>query len=1108
MRPGHRLRLLVLALILAVLAVIVFTKTAGSRPLAGELPKPVDDGAALDWRELGTVAGPAGVLNAAGQETVWFGGTVWAADSARWEAIEDGTWTFDSGVGSNFNHSAPWVNPYKDPSLHATMEGWIGIDNTYSEIRYFRRLTTADFAGSPSVCVGSTAGLGGSASLWCGVLRTEADSLCYAERMGYGNSWFVCMEHAFSYNGSGTVALQYTYRVDVESGWDYVYIYADTTGSDADVDVTQYTGAASGTANLTLTPGATMRTTPGPYAIKFCVDSDGAYSDEDGLYASACGALALDDIHVTGGGTNHTATFETGNDGWTLSPARPGPGGDWSDIMHVSDLPPTSTVYDGCRTGCGLWDSVLVFNDLSVGGAGGHGIYQDNIAMSPWIDLRAAGLMGKPIKFIEFYTYQDLPLPNYIFPQTVAQWYPEICAATGKVVTSSITSDGGVIYFYPPPPCTYPGFPRRTNYASVIPADAEQVRIGLGVISYCRYYSNCAGVSNATPYFDNVRFGVAGLGGAPALSVRTLDVPQDAFPQDGTLDMRSPGRVDCNTVKGSATPEASTSLGDTLTVNGGFGGAEVRVVFAVSPGPGIDTPRLNAWLSSHAYETTWQGLTWYSARMDSAEAGGGPVATRWMTAYHETDPNFIGADTDRDPTDLDPLGQMSRLKNDIFPDDLFTPGSRLCVFYKTRYLTGSIWYTDPDTAAGNYYEMEVLPSSMAADSTFNCLLYVDHADGRGAQPVIEGALGRLLPARPGNFEQTAWDRWDVRASESQQASFGRPANTQYGATSLQALGYRTILWDAGDLSAFTLVEEDAAVLIPWLTLSGSGLGVRNLYLSGDGIGESVTYGAASEPAALQLINEYAGAQLVCDVVHASDCPAGTVLDTTGCMPLTEAPGSHFGLSWPVVAKGSGCWERASLDVLSPSPLARSGDARGNLLYNGPIKGVVECASVSNWNQSGAPYKTVIDGMTVSRLRDPGCTGVSGVDTRLNDVLTWFGVTGGEACMDVVSSVSVPGAEEPGAATRWGLSLAGGAIAQSGSARFLVSAPSGAEVTVQIFDVAGRRVRTVFAGRWTQGERDLAWNLRDDAGRRVPGGLYFARLAGADQAFTRRLVVLP
>ena len=32
---------------------------------------------------------------------------------------------------------------------------------------------------------------------------------------------------------------------------------------------------------------------------------------------------------------------------------------------------------------------------------------------------------------------------------------------------------------------------------------------------------------------------------------------------------------------------------------------------------------------------------------------------------------------------------MNRLANDVFPDDLFTSGTRVNLFYKTRYLGGT-----------------------------------------------------------------------------------------------------------------------------------------------------------------------------------------------------------------------------------------------------------------------------------------------------------------------------------------------------------------------------------------------------------------------------------
>ena len=101
--------------------------------------------------------------------TTYFGGTAWAADSSRWEALPDSCWTFDSGVGSHFDHSDPDVDPFKDPTLHARMEGWVGIDlgNRHDGVNKpftsgnggaFRRLSEGDF--STDVCVGATGGLG------------------------------------------------------------------------------------------------------------------------------------------------------------------------------------------------------------------------------------------------------------------------------------------------------------------------------------------------------------------------------------------------------------------------------------------------------------------------------------------------------------------------------------------------------------------------------------------------------------------------------------------------------------------------------------------------------------------------------------------------------------------------------------------------------------------------------------------------------------------------------------------------------------------------------------------------------------------------------------
>jgi YVTN family beta-propeller protein len=61
-----------------------------------------------------------------------------------------------------------------------------------------------------------------------------------------------------------------------------------------------------------------------------------------------------------------------------------------------------------------------------------------------------------------------------------------------------------------------------------------------------------------------------------------------------------------------------------------------------------------------------------------------------------------------------------------------------------------------------------------------------------------------------------------------------------------------------------------------------------------------------------------------------------------------------------------------------------------------------------------------------------------------------------------------------------------------SLRFRVDGPP-AEVRVEVFDVTGRRVRTLLERRLTQGAHIVGWDTTDEGGRPVAPGTYFARL---------------
>ena len=63
------------------------------------------------------------------------------------------------------------------------------------------------------------------------------------------------------------------------------------------------------------------------------------------------------------------------------------------------------------------------------------------------------------------------------------------------------------------------------------------------------------------------------------------------------------------------------------------------------------------------------------------------------------------------------------------------------------------------------------------------------------------------------------------------------------------------------------------------------------------------------------------------------------------------------------------------------------------------------------------------------------------------------------------------------------------------------------VELKVFGVDGRRVRTLVQGEREAGVHRLAWDGRDEAGRRLPAGIYFARLLVDHERLTRTLVRL-
>jgi hypothetical protein len=72
---------------------------------------------------------------------------------------------------------------------------------------------------------------------------------------------------------------------------------------------------------------------------------------------------------------------------------------------------------------------------------------------------------------------------------------------------------------------------------------------------------------------------------------------------------------------------------------------------------------------------------------------------------------------------------------------------------------------------------------------------------------------------------------------------------------------------------------------------------------------------------------------------------------------------------------------------------------------------------------------------------------------------------------------------------------------------LVAAGSDTRGTVEVFDVAGRRVRSFGSLRFGMDTTRIDWNLRDDGGLLVPSGLYVVQAHVGARNARQKTVIL-
>ncbi len=76
-----------------------------------------------------------------------------------------------------------------------------------------------------------------------------------------------------------------------------------------------------------------------------------------------------------------------------------------------------------------------------------------------------------------------------------------------------------------------------------------------------------------------------------------------------------------------------------------------------------------------------------------------------------------------------------------------------------------------------------------------------------------------------------------------------------------------------------------------------------------------------------------------------------------------------------------------------------------------------------------------------------------------------------------------------------------------STKISFSLPKASEVTIEVFNVLGKKVATLVSGSFEAGQSTVTWEARTDTGEPVASGMYFYRLKAGSFTQTRKMVLL-
>ncbi|HMA76994.1 MAG TPA: hypothetical protein VKO43_06780, partial [Candidatus Krumholzibacteriaceae bacterium] len=669
-------------------------------------------------------------------------------------------------------------------------QGWERVDNTADPDTFFH---VDDFSGLESY--GRLEAIEGSQSIWCGSRPADDYYMCsWAAAPGYGNNWeqyLVSEEVVFE----GSLHLDYHLVYDCEgAGYDNLYIeYENDDGS--------WTKLATygGIGDVIDSYSVDSASVGGSTRFRFYFSSDGAWSDEDGLWPTE-GAAVIDSITVydTNGYFNYE-DFESasvGDHSIGIWQAETGPAfGRYSGLregMRILDGDPCNenlntqiVFFEGSTEPADERYPGLYVTPFCLNGGGTEAPCQNESVYSPEIVMTKYSSNNDEIQdmtipagdqndfagvILKFDMYVDLPLDNLVFHTWAVRNIKDGCPHSWM--------DLGYRYYYLSP--GYSTFGHTIGDLLTSPNDT--LVINLNVIDMCDAwggtYGSCT-YHTPAPWFDNVmvqRYDISG----PQWRYRMLDLFQDNFPPNADYT----GFVRADAANDIAGPAATERIdpGDSITVHvtsplaGGIAGVDAN---GYENGAGT----AEVYMHFKVYDAISGAVPAdFAASVDTGDVGAYPLPTP------TSEPDGWFKVQGRNAV----VGENPEKVADEYMFDLndaiFTYNHVIEYYFSATDKNAETSYLPSNALEGGSFEWECLPSQ----PTVYSILYVDDFDHRGSW---DGQVDNYMTPALNTVSATGYDRYDVNAPTS---GVGNGLASRINVDKL-SMFYEKIIWDSGDL---------------------------------------------------------------------------------------------------------------------------------------------------------------------------------------------------------------------------------------------------------------------------------------------------------------------